>query len=941
MFKKRWGKKMLALGLATALTLSNLMPISGGSTLAYAASAYEKVNLLKNPTFEEETPFSPANSTSQAGNWYYWKETKRTKEDAHEGTHCAKLAKTNAALEQDIPDLQVGMTYVYSAWARLSEESDTAKHYIGVKNHGGSEIRVEIESTDWQLYTLEFTCTSDTGNARVYAWVEEDGGVESYVDDASVKVKSDIQSASIQNGRLEVTFADDYTGVLSADSFTATCTTSADAANVQNLTLTEVGVNNKVLTMTFPQVKALPVEQTVTVNLTHTGSNQTITLNYEVEASKEAATARIASVTASNGRVSVLLDANPATAPVAAEFTWEYMVGTGEAQPLTVENFAYDSDTKTITANFNEIGGIPEGEQKITVRATYHNQTQAGTFVIPASTSRTYYVSAAGSDTNDGLTENTPFKTIGKLNTITFLPGDKILFKNGDTFTGCFKPKGSGTAQSPITIGCYGDKAKGRPVLQPGEDFTVPRLMSANAIVNNPTVNYVIWFYNVEYWEVSNLELKDPKHDVTFENPGEVYRSGITIQAEDIGTLEHLYVDNMIIHGFHGPRTNIGKSSGGITMNVITNGERNRALSTPTQINDIRITNCEIYNVGRSGINFLTPWAFRNEEKWGPFNYGTKGYDYFPYENFYMGNNYIHDVDGDGTIIDNCSGAVAEYNLVTRCVLRCNNAAVGMFNWNSDDTYFQFNEVFDIRYGGNDSNHLNDSQGIEIDALNDGTWVQYNYVHDNTGGFMMLCNVSDNYRSFDGIIRYNISQNDYAHPRQGMFDIYSANYGTKVYNNTFYFTERAVSQKGYGTHVKPGELFLFSAVGARDTMKFYNNIFYYKGDTPIAANSFGDDAIDWQSNIFYGFTNLPKNDNPKAPNLNTDPRLVNPGAGASGTYTPGKEQLGRQVDLSCYYLQSDSPAINAGVAVEDNGGRDYFGNPITGNPDIGAHEYQQ
>ena len=161
MFKKRWGKKMLALGLATALTLSNLMPISGGSTLAYAASAYEKVNLLKNPTFEEETPFSPANSTSQAGNWYYWKETKRTKEDAHEGTHCAKLAKTNAALEQDIPDLQVGMTYVYSAWARLSEESDTAKHYIGVKNHGGSEIRVEIESTDWQLYTLEFTCTSD------------------------------------------------------------------------------------------------------------------------------------------------------------------------------------------------------------------------------------------------------------------------------------------------------------------------------------------------------------------------------------------------------------------------------------------------------------------------------------------------------------------------------------------------------------------------------------------------------------------------------------------------------------------------------------------------------------------------------------------------------------------------------------------------------------
>ena len=204
----------------------------------------------------------------------------------------------------------------------------------------------------------------------------------------------------------------------------------------------------------------------------------------------------------------------------------------------------------------------------------------------------------------------------------------------------------------------------------------------------------------------------------------------------------------------------------------------------------------------------------------------------------------------------------------------------------------------------------------------------------------MLCNVSDNFRSFDGVIRYNISQNDYAHPRQGMFDIYSANYGTEVYNNTFYFTERAVSQAGYQAKVKPGELFLFSAVGAKEPMKFYNNIFYYGGETPVAANSFGDDAIDWQSNIFYGFTNLPVNDNPDAPNVKADPGLVNPGQGASGSYTRGKQHLGYQVDLSGYALQPDSPAIDAGVVIENNGGRDYRGNPIKGVPDIGAFEFQ-
>ncbi len=774
MVKKKWRKRGIAFILAAITIFANVLLGFDGSSMVQAAAAKEGTNLLQNPTFEEGVDFSPANGEAHTGNWYYWKGVEKTNEDAHEGSYSAKLSGNSAALEQDIPDLQVGKTYVYRVWARLSKESTEAKHWIGVKNYGGSEVKLLVDSTDWKLYNLEFAYTSEVSNARVYAWVEEAGEAEFYVDDARLEEKNDGSGSQTETGREDLEVTPD-------------------------------------------------------------------------PGDKE--------VTGGNGNV--------------------------------------------------------------------------------------YYVSNEGNDTNDGLSENTAFKTIDKLNTIIFQPGDKILFKNGDTFIGCFKPQGSGTARAPITIDSYGDETEGRPVLQPGEDFTVPCLMSANAMVKNPTVNYVIWFYNLEYWEVSGLELKDPKHEATFENPGEVYRSGITIQAEDIGTLEHLYVDNIIIHGFHGPRTNIGKSSGGITMNVITNAERNRELSVPTQINDIRITNCEIYNVGRSGINFLTPWSFRNEEKWGPFNYGTKGYDYLPYENFYMANNYIHDIDGDGAIIDNCSGAVIEYNLVTRCVLRCNNAAVGMFNWNSNDTCFQFNEVFDIRYGGNDSNHLNDSQGIEIDALNDRTWVQYNYVHDNTGGFMMLCNIGDQYRSFDGIIRYNISQNDYAHPRQGMFDIYAANYGTEVYNNTFYFTERAVSKTGYGSQVKPGELFLFSAVGAREPMKFYNNIFYYEGETPVAANNFGDASIDWQGNIFYGFTNLPENDNPKAPNLNTDPKLVNPGAGAAGSYSPGKQELGRQVDLSCYHLQPDSPAINAGVVVEDNGGRDYFGNPLTGGPDIGAHEYQQ
>ena len=51
-----------------------------------------------------------------------------------------------------------------------------------------------------------------------------------------------------------------------------------------------------------------------------------------------------------------------------------------------------------------------------------------------------------------------------------------------------------------------------------------------------------------------------------------------------------------------------------------------------------------------------------------------------------------------------------------------------------------------------------------------------------------------------------------------------------------------------------------------------------------------------------------------------------------------QENVGDKVDLSCYELQEDSPALNAGMPVADNGGRDYFGNEVVGIPDIGAYE---
>lgn len=70
----------------------------------------------------------------------------------------------------------------------------------------------------------------------------------------------------------------------------------------------------------------------------------------------------------------------------------------------------------------------------------------------------TYYVSSStGSDSNPG-TLATPWKTIAKVNSKTFLPGDTLLFKRGDVWkegiTMGFTE--SGTVSNPIVISAYG-----------------------------------------------------------------------------------------------------------------------------------------------------------------------------------------------------------------------------------------------------------------------------------------------------------------------------------------------------------------------------------------------------------------------------------------------------------------------------------------------------
>jgi parallel beta-helix repeat protein len=71
-----------------------------------------------------------------------------------------------------------------------------------------------------------------------------------------------------------------------------------------------------------------------------------------------------------------------------------------------------------------------------------------------------YYVdSLAGSDANSGTSVKAPWRTVAKVNSAHFAPGDHILFKRGSRWRELLSPASSGEAGNPIVIDAYGTGA--------------------------------------------------------------------------------------------------------------------------------------------------------------------------------------------------------------------------------------------------------------------------------------------------------------------------------------------------------------------------------------------------------------------------------------------------------------------------------------------------
>lgn len=489
--------------------------------------------------------------------------------------------------------------------------------------------------------------------------------------------------------------------------------------------------------------------------------------------------------------------------------------------------------------------------------------------------SRIFYVDANnGNDSNSGLSPDSSWLSLDKVNASVFRTGDKILIKAGTSYRGQLNLKGSGTQDQPIIVDMYGDGDK--PLIEAEGNFSEALLLK-----------------NVEFWEVQNLEL-------TNDGPyREENRWGIRVLAEDFGEMKHIRLQNLYVHDVNGWLKKSYEEGCGIYWEA--QGEK------PSWFNGLYIENCHLIRTDRNGICGMHPFVKRSEN-WNPsLNVVIRG-------------NLLMDIGGDAIKPWGCDGALVEYNIVRGARTRCDDYAAGIWPWSCDNTLIQYNEVSGVK-------GYKDGQGFDSDYNCRNTIFQYNYSHDNQGGFMLICTPKpdeNNVGCVGTIIRYNLSVND----QTRTFDIGGGATNTHIYNNTIYV--------GKGLDVKLVNYGTWGEDNWSDGMYFHNNIFYAdagatlrvverteakgdgrRGSVPGMGKSTNNV---FKANAYYGTVlNVPED----AEGIYENPMLINPGSD----------------DILDYRLQPGSPCIDAGTTIiaEIN---DYFGRQIIGDPDIGAMEFE-
>ncbi|MDR1718763.1 MAG: right-handed parallel beta-helix repeat-containing protein [Dysgonamonadaceae bacterium] len=507
-----------------------------------------------------------------------------------------------------------------------------------------------------------------------------------------------------------------------------------------------------------------------------------------------------------------------------------------------------------------------------------------------------YYISAStGNDANNGLSPETAWKSLEKVNAQVFQPGDSILFHAGDKWCGQLRPQGSGVAGNPICIEKYG-----------GTDLPI--------IDSEDRPGAVFQLENQEYWEVAGLEVtaSATTDDLKIEKS---ILQGIHIIATTADrVLKHIVVRNCVVRHIYSQMKVY--EGGGIWVGVpgwSDKPEGKKGVENPygfpanlkTGFEDVLIENNRICGVDRCGI---LVWTTANPS---PSIQGFFLQGLIPSKNVVVRGNELSDIGGDAILIMGSDAPLVERNIVRRACKKAGHPALeekAYWAYCAASVWFhhcykgiiQYNEVYDTERL--DRNF--DGMAYDIDMVCEQCAVQYNYSRNNRGGMLLIMGLTAG-----NVVRYNISENDHTHI---LFIVGNVSENNLVYNNTIY-TDADTACIVPHARLKNN---IFMATGA-------GKIEIREWKHPVYSEWIPENG-ELLNNCYFGNVEVPEQDSMK---ITADPQISFPG-----------KTFDNIANLLNYELKTSSPCLNAGLMIHNHGGIDILGNPIPSNrlPALGA-----
>ena len=327
---------------------------------------------------------------------------------------------------------------------------------------------------------------------------------------------------------------------------------------------------------------------------------------------------------------------------------------------------------------------------------------------------RTFYVNKNG-DNSDGLSIEKGWTSLDKINDMTFIPGDTILFEGGSTFSGAIELQSNdgNDPSKPIVFATYG---QGRVTIQ---------------TTNNKQIGCKV--VNGQGIEFHNMIFKGMGGGVQRDADGMFFYSD-----KPSGKLRNIKINNVEVSDF-----------GYCGIRFYSEWSKD----VQSGYKDVLINNCKIHDCKENGIV--------------SFAYDTQSTNFYHHSRFTIRNSEVYNISGydapthkgSGIVLSQIDSSIIEYSRAynngtenTAC-----GGPGGIWVYAADNVIIQFCESHNNSSGKGKGC---DGLGFDLDGGVTNSIIQYCYSHDNDGAGYLFGNFDGSRPWGKNLMRYSISVND-------------------------------------------------------------------------------------------------------------------------------------------------------------------------------------